>query len=142
MRHGQITPLERNMLLYIGMFRNENGYPLEWLENDVALLADMADPGNGVSILAAHSTLDADTYGPFAMIHSMEIGDRLFIRKSGNDLLTFEVYANQKISEYDFESLYRSAFQFENTITLLTCEDELPDGGYASRRIVSAKIVD
>lgn len=27
MRHGQITPLERNMLLYIGMFRNENGYP-------------------------------------------------------------------------------------------------------------------
>ena len=126
----------------VSVQRNENGYPLEWLENDVALLADMADPGNGVSILAAHSTLDADTYGPFAMIHSMEIGDRLFIRKSGNDLLTFEVYANQKISEYDFESLYRSAFQFENTITLLTCEDELPDGGYASRRIVSAKIVD
>ena len=27
MRPGQITPLERNMLLYIGMFRNENGYP-------------------------------------------------------------------------------------------------------------------
>ena len=126
----------------VSVERNENGYPLEWLENDVALLADMADPGNGVCILAAHSTLDADTYGPFAMIHSIEIGDRFFVRKSENDLLIFEVYSNQKISEYDFESLYRSAFQYENTITLLTCEDELPDGGYGSRRIVSAKIVD
>ncbi len=27
MRHGQITLLERDILLYIGTFRNENGYP-------------------------------------------------------------------------------------------------------------------
>ena len=26
MKHGQITALERDILLYIGTFRNENGY--------------------------------------------------------------------------------------------------------------------
>ena len=136
----QIPGLDLNSEI-VSVERSGNGYPLEWIDNNVALLADMADPGNGVCILAAHNTLDEDTYGPFAMIHSLETGDRLFIRKPGNDLLVFEVYANQKISEYDFESLYRSAFQFENTITLLTCEDELSEGGYANRRIVSARFI-
>lgn len=121
--------------------RNNGGYSLDQLGNYIGLLADMADPGKGVCVLAAHNTLDAETFGPFAMIHSLQIGDRFFIRTQENDMMIFEVYSNQKINEYDFETLYRTGFLYDNTVTLLTCEDERPEGGYASRRIVSAKLV-
>ncbi len=29
--------------------------------------------------------------------------------------------------------------EYENSLTLLTCEDERPEGGYASRRVVAAR---
>lgn len=121
--------------------RSNGGYALDQLGNNIGLLADMADPGKGISILAAHNTLDAETFGPFAMIHSLQIGDRFFIRTDEKDLLIFEVYSNEKINEYDFETLYRIGFMYDNTVTLLTCEDERPEGGYVNRRIVSAKLV-
>lgn len=121
--------------------RGKGGYALDRLGKNIGLLADMADPGKGISILAAHNTLDAETFGPFAMIHSLQIGDRFFIRTDEKDLLIFEVYSNEKINEYDFETLYRTGFMYDNTVTLLTCEDERPEGGYTNRRIVSAKLV-
>ena len=31
------------------------------------------------------------------------------------------------------------AAMYENSLTLITCEDEMPEGGYASRRIVAAR---
>ena len=55
------------------------------------------------------------------------------------DGLAYNLYGNEKISEYDFASLYHMGLMYDNTVTLLTCEDERIEGGYASRRIVSAK---
>ena len=49
--------------------------------------------------------------------------------------------ANEKIGSHDVAGLYRIASAFESTVTLLTCEDERPEGGYASRRVVSARRV-
>lgn len=121
--------------------RSSGGYALDQLGKNIGLLADMADPGKGISVLAAHNTLDAETFGPFAMIHFLQIGDRFFIRTQENEMMIFEVYSNLKINEYDFETLYRTGFMYDNTVTLLTCEDERPEGGYANRRIVSAKLV-
>lgn len=118
---------------------DDSGYPIQWLEMDTGLLADSALPGEGFSILAGHNTLDADTFGPFALIRVLRTGDRLFIRTGQNDLMIFEVYSNEKINEFDYESLYRAGSLYENTITLLTCEDERPEGGYTNRRIVSAR---
>ena len=118
---------------------DETGYPIKWLEMDTGLLADSALPGEGFSVLAAHNTLDANTFGPFALIRVLRSGDRLFIRTGQNDLMIFEVYSNEKINEFDYESLYRAGSLYENTITLLTCEDERPEGGYTNRRIVSAR---
>lgn len=116
-------------------------YPVEWLGMDSGLLSGTALPGQGTSVIAAHNTLSAEEYGPFAMIFDLEPGDRFFIRNAANDLLIYEVYSNQKIDAHDVTGLSRAAARFSNTVTLLTCEDELPEGGYASRRIVSAKLL-
>ena len=68
-------------------------------------------------------------------------GDHLFVRQKDGSLLTFEVFSNLKIGSADVEGLQNAAGAFDNTLTLLTCEDERPEGGYASRRIVSGKMV-
>ena len=119
----------------------KTGYPIEWLEMDTALLAETSRPGEGFSVLAAHNTLDAERFGPFALIYSLEKGDRFFIKSRDDTLMIFEVYSNQKINEYDYEALYKAGYMYDNTVTLLTCEDERIDGGYASRRIISARLV-
>ena len=119
----------------------EDSYPLEWLGMDTGLLEGTSSPGEGFTVLAAHNTLDAKTDGPFAMISTMSVGDHIFIRKHNNRLLIFEIYANEKISEYDYETLYKTGFQYDGTVALLTCEDERAEGGYASRRIVVAKLI-
>ena len=119
----------------------EDSYPLEWLGMDTGLLEGTSLPGEGFSVLAAHNTLDAETSGPFALISTMNVGDHIFIRKHNNRLLIFEIYANEKISEYDYETLYKTGFQYDGTVALLTCEDEREDGGYASRRMVAARLI-
>ena len=117
-----------------------NGYyPVEWLEMASGLLADTSLPGKGQSVIAAHNTVSSDEYGPFALIAELDEGDRFFIRDEENRLLIFEVYANEKIDAYDYEGLFSAAGQYDSTVTLLTCEDERAEGGYASRRIVSAR---
>lgn len=121
---------------------DESGYPVQWLEMDTGLLADSSLPGEGFSVLAGHNTLNAEEFGPFAMIHALRSGDRLFIRTDRNELMIFEVYSNEKINEYDYEALYRAGSLYDNTITLLTCEDERAEGGYINRRIVSARKLD
>ena len=119
----------------------DDSYPTEWLGMNIGMLEGTNLPGEGFSVLAAHNTLDAQTYGPFALLSEINVGDHIFIRKQDGRLLIFEIYSNEKISEYDFEALYKQGYQFDNTVTLMTCEDERIEGGYASRRIVSAKIV-
>ena len=116
-------------------------YPVELLGNDSGLLAGTARPGEGLSVIAAHNTLDADEYGPFALIGTLEKGDRFFVRNEEGELMIFEVYTNEKIGSHDGAALYQAASQYSNTITLLTCEDERPEGGYASRRIVTARMI-
>ena len=98
-------------------------------------------PGEGVSVLAGHNTLNADEYGPFAQIRQLKSGDHFFVRGRGGRLMTYEVYGNQKIGSHDVKALEEAAVIYENTLTLLTCEDERPEGGYASRRIVSARLI-
>ncbi len=137
----QIPALELKLnIVEIGL---QNGvYPVEWLGNNVGVLENTSLPGEGISIIAGHNTLGAEEYGPFALLATMNTGDRLFVRTDENQIFVFEVYVNEKISENDVSGLMKSASRFENTVTLLTCEDELPEGGYANRRIVSAKMVE
>ena len=117
----------------------EEGYPVKYLENKAGLLEGFALPGSGISVIAAHNTLNAEEFGPFAAISLLNEGDMIFVRR-GEELVRFRVYANTLIASDDVEALREAAASYENTLTLLTCEDERPEGGYASRRIVSAVI--
>ncbi len=119
----------------------EEGYAVEGLGMDAGLLEGSALPGEGVSVIAGHNTLNAEEYGPFAAILQLKSGDHFFVRDRGGRLMTYEVYGNQKIGSHDVKALEEAAVMYENTLTLLTCEDERPEGGYASRRIVSARLM-
>ena len=122
--------------------KTEEGYAVQWLGDNAGLLDGFDLPGKGISVIAAHNTLNAEDFGPFASIRLMEEGDHLMVRQSNGKLMSFKVYANTKIGAADMDGLLHTAAAYENTITLLTCEDELPEGGYASRRIVSARLVE
>ncbi len=114
-------------------------FPVEGLGMEAGLLEGTALPGKGVSVLAAHNTLSSEEYGPFALIAALEEGERIFVRDADGSMMIFEVWSNAKIDASDVSGLFAAASEFEPSLTLLTCEDELLTGGYASRRIVSAR---
>ena len=114
-------------------------FPVEGLGMDAGLLEGTALPGEGVSILAAHNTLSREEYGPFALIAALEEGERIFVRDTDGSMMIFEVCSNEKIDASDVSGLFAAASEYEPSVTLLTCEDELLTGGYASRRVVSAR---
>ena len=117
----------------------EGEYPIGRLGPDAGLLADMGLPGGGCAVIAGHNSLSAETAGPFALISLMSPGDHFFVKDENGSLMIFEVYANRKIGAFDHEALAETAGQFGSTVTLMTCEDERLEGGYASRRIVSGR---
>ena len=121
----------------VSVDHEDGGYPVEWLGMDAGLLDGSALPGEGISVIAAHNTINKEEYGPFALLAKLQPGDRFFVRK-GETLKSFTVYANEKIGAADTAALERIASRHEKSLTLLTCEDERQEGGYASRRIVAA----
>ena len=139
--HLMLPTLDQDVEL-VTMPREGNSWAAAWLGSDAGILEGSALPGEGVSVIAGHNTLNDTDYGPFALLAALDIGDVLFVRRSDGELLRFTVYLNEKIGAGDADALQKSALVYENTLTLLTCEDELPEGGYASRRIVSAKYND
>ena len=106
---------------------------------DAGLLEGTALPGDGLTVLAAHNTLSHEKYGPFALISALEEGERIFVRDENDSIMIFEVYSNAKIEASDVPGLFAAASEYDPSLTLLTCEDEMITGGYASRRIVSAR---
>ena len=125
--------------LIVSLTPENDQYPIDWLGKQTGWLEGSALPGEGLSVLAAHNTLNAEEYGPFALIGTLQKGDRFSLLQKNGSLLMFEVYANEKVGSNDFGTLEEIAAEFENTLTLLTCEDERLEGGYASRRIVAAR---
>ena len=131
-----------NIMSSIVEIEPEDGrYPVEWLGFEAGLLEGTAKPGEGISVLAAHNTLNKSDYGPFALIMEMDEGDRFFVSDEDGSILIFQVYANEKIGSHDYDALWNVASEFGNTVTLLTCEDERAEGGYASRRVIAARRV-
>lgn len=134
-----LPTLEQDLEL-VTVPREGNSWAVDWLGADAGILAGSAVPGEGISVIAAHNTLNDTQYGPFALLASMEPGDRIFVRTAEGELLSYAVYANEKIAAANLESLEHIAGMYENSLTLVTCEDEMAEGGYASRRVVAARI--
>ena len=113
-------------------------YPVAWLGSSAGLLEGYGLPGEGQAILTGHNHLNTMEAGPFALLKEMGIGDRIFVLDPEEELQIFTVYANEKIAETDMHGLERIAGRFADSLTLITCEDERPEGGYANRRIIAA----
>ena len=119
---------------------SDNGeYQVTWLGRSTGLLAGSALPGEGRVLLTGHNHLNTMESGPFALLHSLKDGDRIFVTDPENNLQIFEVYLNTKIDETDFAGLWHVSETDAKSMTLITCEDEQADGSYANRRIVAAR---
>ena len=116
----------------------ENEYPVQWLGDTAGLLQGSARPGEGVSILTGHNHLSGTEAGPFAFLSQLEPGSKMFVLKKNNETISFTVIRNELIAAEDMAALEVIANQYENTLTLLTCENERSGGGYADRRIITA----
>lgn len=136
---GIVTVITANI---VNVPRIGDNYPIELLGRDAGLMEGFAFPGEGISLIVGHNTISAEAYVPFAGFFQMEVGDHFFVRKENGDVMIFEVHTNEKIEAHDWETLKKYACLSDKTLTLLTCEDERPEGGYASRRIISAYLVE
>ena len=117
----------------------DGAWKVEWLADNAGLLSGTALPGDGYSIVAAHNTLNAEEYGPFALLSTLENNDTIFVNAPDGSLRLFRVYANELMAPNDMEKLASVAEQEMNTLVLVTCENESVDGGYLNRRVVFAK---
>ena len=117
---------------------DENG---EWevsrLEDRAGILEDTPLPGQGTSVIAAHNHLDEMRTGPFYALNQMESNDRVFISDRSGEMLIFRVYRNILVTPEDSGVISGKAIP--GSLILLTCESELPEGGYAYRRLVFAE---
>ena len=66
-------------------------------------------------------------------------GDRIFVRGPRGELLIYKVYINTSIEAADYETYLDIVDSDPHSLTLITCEDERQEGGYANRRIIAAK---
>ncbi len=114
-------------------------YPVTWLGSDLGLLEDSSLPGDGTAVLVGHNHLNTTDAGPLAFLDLLEEDTRIFVHDPRNNIRIFVVYANEKVSETDVRAVEKLAMEAENSLILITCEDELVGGGYANRRIIAAK---
>lgn len=118
-----------------------NSWAVEWLDNRIGVLEGTGLPGEGLSVVAAHNTLNDRQYGPFALLGTLELNELIAVSGNENDLMTFRVFANELLAPDDLEKIASVAGNEENTLVLITCENESADGGYLNRRAVFAKPV-
>ena len=118
----------------------EKTWAVEWLGKNAGLLSGSALPGGeGYSMIAAHNHLNAEEIGPFALLFSLEENDRIFVNTPDNGLHMYSVYANELLEPDDMQKMASIAKRENNSLILVTCENEMVDGGYQNRRVVFAR---
>ena len=111
-------------------------YPVEWLGDSIGLLEGSALPGEGIMVLTAHNHLNTTEYGPFAALGTLNEGDHIFLTDDNNKLYMYRISGNYKIDADGFASI--AGDLDENTLVMMTCEDEAVSGGYLHRRVIFA----
>ena len=118
-----------------------NSWAVEWLDDRGGVLEGSALPGEGFSVVAAHNTLNDMEYGPFALLGTLELNELIAVSGIGSGLRTFRVFANELLAPDDIDKMASIAEREENSLVLITCENESVDGGYLNRRVIFAKPV-
>ena len=113
----------------------------EWAVENLDELAGVLDvsalPGNGTSIIAGHNHLDELRTGPFLNLYQLDTNDRIFVTDDSGKFLLYRVYENELVAPDQSDTVYRTAIP--GSLVLMTCESEMPEGGYAYRRLVYAE---
>ena len=135
--HLEIPVIDAEMDLVKVPLDDNNEWAVEWLGDRAGVLSAGALPGRGTSLIAAHNHLDAMNAGPFKMLQYLGMKDRIFVTDAKGKLISFSVYENELLAPDDGELLYQKAIP--GSLVLVTCENELPEGGYAFRRVVYAE---
>jgi LPXTG-site transpeptidase (sortase) family protein len=117
----------------------EDSWAVEWLGDKAGLLSGSYLPGEGLTVIAGHNTLNNTEYGPFALLATMDKNDMIFVTKANGMPQRFSVYANELLRPDDMEKLASIASEVENALVLVTCENEAVEGGYLNRRVIFAK---
>jgi LPXTG-site transpeptidase (sortase) family protein len=133
----EIPVLNKGMDLVRIPLDDNNEWAVEWLNDKAGILSYSKVPGEGTSIIAGHNHLDEMNVGPFLMLWQLENNDRIFITDDDGEFLMYSVYANELINPTDSALIYQKAIP--GSLVLLTCENEMPEGGYAYRRAVFAE---
>ncbi len=107
---------------------------VSWLGNEAGLISE--NPENGIRLIAAHNHLNNMSAGPFAFLSQLSENDRVFLRNTDGNLVQYQVTANLKKTPE--EILTDKTAVADGSLVLVTCEDELAEGGYQNRRIVIA----
>ncbi|MBQ6507933.1 MAG: leucine-rich repeat protein [Flexilinea sp.] len=122
-----------------GIPETNGTWKTEWLEDRAGLLGGTALPGEGFSIVAAHNTLNAEKAGPFIFLSMLERNDTIIISGTNGSIKIFRVFANELLEPDDLGKLASIAGEENDTLVLITCENESAAGGYLNRRAVFAK---
>ena len=117
-------------------------WAVEWLGERAGMLSGSHVPGEGLTVIAAHNTLNNTEFGPFLLLYALEQNDVIFINQPDGSLLRFGVYANMLVEPNDMKKLASIAEEEQNSLVLITCENESVDGGYLNRRVIFAKPLD
>ena len=111
-------------------------YPVEWLGDSIGMLEGSALPGKGVMVLTAHNHLNTTENGPFVALGTLNMGDHIFLTDANSRLYPYQISGNYKIDADGFASI--AGDLGENTLVMITCEDEAASGGYLHRRVIFA----
>ena len=114
--------------------KTDEGYPLEGLGNTIGLLDGTSLPGNGFSVLTGHNHLNTEEAGPFLFLRTLSENDLILVADAEGNLQIFRVSGNYLISPDGFPTLADKLT--DETLVLMTCEDEAVTGGYLHRRVV------
>ena len=134
--HLMLPTLDREIGL-VTMPREGNSWAAARLGTDAGILEGSALPGEGVSIIAGHNTLNDTSFGPFVLLGSLEPNDLIAVAGEDGSLKLFRVYANELLTPDGMQTI--EALAGEDGLVLVTCENESADGGYLNRRAVFAK---
>lgn len=112
-------------------------WAVEWLGADAGLLDNGVVPGKGTAVIAAHNHINDMSAGPFLFIDALERNDRIFVTDDDGLMLMYRVYANELVTPDAADAVYDHAIP--GSLVLVTCENEMLEGGYAYRRLIFAE---
>jgi LPXTG-site transpeptidase (sortase) family protein len=133
-------PVLKLELPIVGVPMKDKTWDVNWLLNQAGWLQGSAFPGfSGNTVLTSHVTLAYGQAGPFANLHKLKIGDKIFVRSYG-DLYIYEVRSISELNALD-PSILRH--EDKSWLTLVTCADYNEKAEtYLKRLVVKAELVE